>query len=54
MRPNYSKFLELILRSLESEVEFDVYCSFLLSSIVIAIEFKYLRKRTLRITLRDR
>jgi hypothetical protein len=37
-------FLELILRSIESEVKFDVYHSFLLSSIIIAIEFKYLRK----------
>ncbi len=39
-----SKFLKLVLRSIEYKVEFDVYCSFLLSSIVIAIELKYLRK----------
>jgi hypothetical protein len=39
MRPNYLNFLELILRLIESEVEFDVYHSFLLSSIIIAIEF---------------
>jgi hypothetical protein len=44
MRPNYSKFLKLILRLIESKIEFDVYRSFLLSSIVIAIEFEYLRK----------
>jgi hypothetical protein len=44
MRPNYSKFLELVLRLIKSEVEFDVYLSFLLSSIVIAIEFEYLHK----------
>jgi hypothetical protein len=39
MRPNYLKFLKLILRLIKFEVEFDVYRSFLLSSIVIAIEF---------------
>jgi len=44
MRPNYLNFLELVLRSIESEVEFDVYRSFLLSSIIIAIEFEYLHK----------
>jgi len=44
MRPNYLKFLKLVLRSIESEVEVDVYHSFLLSSIVIAIEFEYLHK----------
>jgi len=44
MRPNYLKFLELVLRLIESEVEFNVYRSFLLSSIGIAIEFEYLRK----------
>jgi hypothetical protein len=44
MRPNYLKFLELVLRLIEFEVEFDVYHSLLLSSIVIVIEFKYLRK----------
>jgi len=44
MRLNYLKFLKLVLISIESEVEFHVYCSFLLSSIVIAIEFKYLCK----------
>ncbi len=43
-RPNYLKFLVLVLRLIESEVEFDVYHSFLLSSIVIAIEFEYLHK----------
>ncbi len=47
MRPNYLNFLELVLRSIESEVEFDIYRSFLLSSIIIAIEFKYLRKWTI-------
>ncbi len=41
MRLNYSKFLQLVLRSIESEVEFDVYHSFLLSSIVVTIEFEY-------------
>jgi hypothetical protein len=44
MRPNYLNFLELILRLIESKVEFDVYRSFLLNSIVVAIEFKYLCK----------
>jgi hypothetical protein len=44
MRPNYLNFLELVLRSIEYEVEFDVYRSFLFSSIIIAIEFEYLRK----------
>jgi hypothetical protein len=44
MRPNHLNFLELVLRLIESEVEFDVYRSFLLSLIVLAIEFKYLRK----------
>jgi hypothetical protein len=44
MRLNYSKFLKLVLRSIESEVEFDVYRSFLLSLIVIAIKFEYLHK----------
>ncbi len=39
MKPNYLNFLELVLRLIESEVEFDVYRSFLLSSIIIAIEF---------------
>ncbi len=39
MRPNYLNFLKLVLRSIESEVEFNVYRSFLLSSIIIAIEF---------------
>jgi hypothetical protein len=43
-RLNYLKFLVLVLRLIESEVEFDVYHSFLLSSIVIAIEFEYLHK----------
>jgi len=32
MRSNYLNFLELVLSSIESEVEFDVYRSFLLSS----------------------
>ncbi len=41
MRPNYLNFLESVLRSIESEVEFDVYHSFLLSSIIIATEFEY-------------
>ncbi len=44
MGPNFLNFLELVLRSIESEVEFDIYHSFLLSSIVLAIEFEYLRK----------
>jgi hypothetical protein len=44
MRPNYLNFLELVLRLIEFEVEFDVYHSFLLILIVLAIEFKYLRK----------
>jgi hypothetical protein len=44
MRPNYLKFLKLVLRLIESKVEFGVYRSFLLSSIVIAIEFEYLCK----------
>jgi len=47
MRPNYLNFLELELRSIESKVEFNVYRSFLLSSIVLAIEFEYLRKWTI-------
>jgi hypothetical protein len=50
MRLNYLKFLELVLRLMESEVEFNVYRSFLLSSIVMAIEFKYSRKRTISST----
>jgi hypothetical protein len=45
-------FLELVLRLKESEVEFDVYQSFLLSSIVIAIKFEYLRKWTISNTQR--
>jgi hypothetical protein len=32
MRSNYLNFLELVLSLIESKVEFDVYCSFLLSS----------------------
>ncbi len=44
MRPNYLKFLKLELRLIESEAEFNVYRSSLLSLIVIAIEFKYLHK----------
>jgi len=32
MRSIYLNFLELVLSSIESEVEFDVYRSFLLSS----------------------
>jgi hypothetical protein len=40
MRPNYSKFHILVLRSIKSEVEFDVYRSFLLSLIVIANELQ--------------
>ncbi len=28
MRPNYLNFLDLVLRSIESEVEFNVYRSF--------------------------
>jgi len=32
MSSNYLNFLELVLSSIESEVEFDVYRSFLLSS----------------------
>ncbi len=51
MRPNYSKFLKLVLRLIKSEVEFDVYRSFLLSLIVIAIEFEYLSEQYL--TLRE-
>jgi hypothetical protein len=34
MRPNYLNFLELVLRSIESEVEFDVYRSFLLRFLI--------------------
>ncbi len=52
MRPNYLKFLELVLRLIESEVEFYVYRSFLLSSIVLAIKFKYLHKWTISNTYR--
>ncbi len=53
MRPNYLKFLELILRSIKSKVEIDVYHSFLLSSIVIAIKFEYLHKWTISNTKRS-
>jgi hypothetical protein len=45
MKPNYFNFLELVLRSIESKVEFDVNRSFLLSSIIIAIEFDNYRDR---------